>query len=92
MTGVLLALIVACEAGFWLLLGAGLVTRYVLGRRRAGAVLLAGARLRVEHAAVGRSAVRVPLRRRAAGPMTTPTAPDAVATPSPASTARRRHP
>lgn len=36
----LIAVIIACEIGFWLLLGAGLVTRYVLRRRRLGAVLL----------------------------------------------------
>jgi hypothetical protein len=42
-SGVLLALIVACEIGFWLLLGAGMVTRYLLGWRRTSAVLLAGA-------------------------------------------------
>src|SRR5918997_1529182 len=37
----LLALIVACEIGFWVVLGAGLTARYVLGQRRLGAVLLA---------------------------------------------------
>ena len=36
----LIAVIVACEIGFWVVLGAGLVTRYLLGRRRLGAVLL----------------------------------------------------
>lgn len=36
-----LAVIVACEVGFWVLIVAGLVTRYVLGRRRLGLVLLA---------------------------------------------------
>ena len=36
----LIALIVACEIGFWVVLGAGLVTRYLLGRRQLGAVLL----------------------------------------------------
>lgn len=36
----LLAVIVACEIGFWVVLGAGLVARYVLRRRRLGAVLL----------------------------------------------------
>lgn len=35
-------LIVACEIGFWLCLAAGLTARYLLGRRRLGAVLLAG--------------------------------------------------
>jgi hypothetical protein len=33
-------LIVACEIGFWLVLLAGLATRYLLGRKRAGAVVL----------------------------------------------------
>jgi hypothetical protein len=37
----LLAVIVAAEIGFWVLLAAGLATRYVLGRRRLGAILLA---------------------------------------------------
>jgi hypothetical protein len=37
----LIAIIVACEIGFWVVLGAGLVARYLLGRRRLGAVLLA---------------------------------------------------
>lgn len=37
----LIALIVACEVGFWVLLGAGLATRYVLRRRRLSTVLLA---------------------------------------------------
>lgn len=36
----LLALIAACEIGFWVVLGAGLVARYVLRMRRLGAVLL----------------------------------------------------
>jgi hypothetical protein len=36
----LIAIIVACEIGFWVVLGAGLVARYLLGRRRLGAVLL----------------------------------------------------
>ena len=36
----LLALIAACEIGFWLLLAAGLATRYLLRRRRTGAALL----------------------------------------------------
>ena len=35
-------LIVACEIGFWIVLAAGLAARYLLGRRRLGAVLLAG--------------------------------------------------
>jgi hypothetical protein len=38
---VLVAVIVACEIGFWVVLLAGLVARYPLGRRRLGAVLLA---------------------------------------------------
>lgn len=37
----LLALIIACEVGFWVLLAAGLVTRYLLRRRRLSTVLLA---------------------------------------------------
>src|SRR5919107_2656788 len=37
----LIAIIVACEIGFWVVLGAGLVARYLLGRRRLGGVLLA---------------------------------------------------
>lgn len=37
----LVAVIVAGEVGFWVVLGAGLVTRYLLRRRTAGAVLLA---------------------------------------------------
>jgi hypothetical protein len=37
----LLAIIVAAEIGFWVLLAAGLASRYLLGRRRLGAVLLA---------------------------------------------------
>lgn len=36
------ALIVACEVGFWLMLGAGLVARYLLRMRRASTVLLVG--------------------------------------------------
>ncbi|XVQ07840.1 hypothetical protein ACQP1W_35415 [Spirillospora sp. CA-255316] len=36
----LLALIAACEIGFWLLLLAGLAVRYLLRRRRLGAALL----------------------------------------------------
>ncbi|GAB3812389.1 hypothetical protein [Micromonospora zhanjiangensis] len=35
-----LAVIAACEIGFWVLLGAGLLARYLLRRRRLGAVLL----------------------------------------------------
>ena len=37
----LVALILACEIGFWVVLAAGLATRYLLHRRRAGAILLA---------------------------------------------------
>ncbi|WP_427888108.1 2TM domain-containing protein [Kribbella sp. GL6] len=37
----LLAVIAACEIGFWVLLAAGLVTRYLLRLRRTGMVLLA---------------------------------------------------
>jgi hypothetical protein len=37
----LIALIVACEIGFWVVLGAGLAARYLLGRRQLGGVLLA---------------------------------------------------
>lgn len=37
----LVALILACEIGFWVVLGSGLVARYLLGRRRLGAILLA---------------------------------------------------
>jgi hypothetical protein len=33
-------LIVACEIGFWLVLFAGLATRYLLGRQRVGAAIL----------------------------------------------------
>jgi hypothetical protein len=36
----LVALIVICEIGFWVVLGSGLVARYLLGRRRTGAILL----------------------------------------------------
>ncbi|MFH8223506.1 hypothetical protein ACH4C2_28210 [Streptomyces sp. NPDC018057] len=36
----IVGLIVACEAGFWVLLAAGLAVRYLLGRRRLGAALL----------------------------------------------------
>jgi hypothetical protein len=38
---VILAAVIACEIGFWLVLAAGLVARYPLRRRRLGAVLLA---------------------------------------------------
>jgi hypothetical protein len=38
---VLVAAIVACEIGFWVVLVAGLAARYLLRRRRLGAVLLA---------------------------------------------------
>ncbi|BCJ31372.1 hypothetical protein [Actinocatenispora sera] len=37
----LFAVIVGCEIGFWLLVGAGLACRYLLRRRRASTVLLA---------------------------------------------------
>ncbi|WP_207392601.1 hypothetical protein [Aeromicrobium sp. IC_218] len=37
----ILAVIVACEVGFWVLIGAGLVARYVLRAPRLGLVLLA---------------------------------------------------
>ena len=37
----LLAVIAACEVGFWVLLGAGMVVRYLLRWRRTGAVVLA---------------------------------------------------
>jgi hypothetical protein len=36
----LIAIIIACEIGFWVVLGAGLAARYLLGRRRLSAVLL----------------------------------------------------
>jgi hypothetical protein len=36
-----LALIIACEVAFWVVLGAGLAARYGLGMRRLGLVLLA---------------------------------------------------
>ncbi|MGC4804769.1 hypothetical protein [Micromonospora sp. DT233] len=36
----IVAVIVACEIGFWLILGAGLFARYVLRRKRLGSVLL----------------------------------------------------
>jgi hypothetical protein len=41
--GILIVLIVACEIGFWCLLGVGLVARYVMRLPRTSAVLLAGA-------------------------------------------------
>lgn len=37
----ILAVIVACEVGFWVLIGAGLVARYLLRRPRLGLLLLA---------------------------------------------------
>src|ERR1700754_2822344 len=37
----LIAIIVACEVGFWAVLAAGLVARYLLDRRRLSSVLLA---------------------------------------------------
>ena len=37
----LVTLIVACEIAFWVVLAGGLATRYLLDRRRAGAILLA---------------------------------------------------
>ncbi len=43
MTGSLVVLIVTCEVSFWLVLGAGLVARYLLRWSRMGAVLLAAA-------------------------------------------------
>jgi hypothetical protein len=36
----MLPYVVACEIGFWVVLGAGLLARYVLNRRRLGAALL----------------------------------------------------
>jgi hypothetical protein len=42
---VLLAVIAACEIGFWVVLAAGLVTRYLLRLRKPGLVLLAAAPL-----------------------------------------------
>jgi hypothetical protein len=39
-SGFLLAVIVACEVGFWIVLAAGLAARYLLRRRRLGTVLL----------------------------------------------------
>ncbi|MFZ0157647.1 MAG: hypothetical protein WAL50_01345 [Kineosporiaceae bacterium] len=38
----IVAAIVACEIGFWVVLGAGLMARYMLRLRRTGAVLLTG--------------------------------------------------
>jgi hypothetical protein len=37
----LLPIIIAAEIGFWVLLAGGLTARYLLGRRRSGAILLA---------------------------------------------------
>jgi hypothetical protein len=37
---VIVAVIIACEIGFWAILAAGLFARYILRRRRLGAVLL----------------------------------------------------
>ena len=37
----IVAVIVACEIGFWVVLAAGLVSRYVLRRRRLSTALLA---------------------------------------------------
>lgn len=37
----LLPIIIAAEIGFWVLLAVGLTARYLLGRRRTGAILLA---------------------------------------------------
>ncbi|MGO2658233.1 hypothetical protein [Mycetocola reblochoni] len=37
----ILAIIIACEIGFWVAIAAGLATRYLLRRPRVGAVLLA---------------------------------------------------
>jgi hypothetical protein len=39
---VIVGLIIACEAGFWVLLGAGLAVRYLLRMRRTGVALLLG--------------------------------------------------
>jgi hypothetical protein len=41
----LAAVIIGCEVGFWLVLGAGLALRYLLNRPRAGLVVLAAAPL-----------------------------------------------
>jgi hypothetical protein len=38
--GVLYALIVGCEVAFWVVLGAGLAIRYVMGRKRLSALVL----------------------------------------------------
>lgn len=38
-----LAVIIACEIGFWVVIIMGLLTRYLLGRKRLGAMLLATA-------------------------------------------------
>lgn len=37
----ILAIVIGCEIGFWILLGLGLAARYLWGMRRLGAVLLA---------------------------------------------------
>ncbi|MDR1117874.1 MAG: hypothetical protein LBL01_01070 [Bifidobacteriaceae bacterium] len=37
----IVALIIGCEIGFWVLIAAGLVARYLLGAKKLGAVLLA---------------------------------------------------
>jgi hypothetical protein len=39
-SAVILALIIACEVGFWVLLAAGLSVRYLLGKRRLSNVML----------------------------------------------------
>jgi hypothetical protein len=39
----LLAIIIACEIGFWIVLGSGLAARYLLRRRRLSTVLLVAA-------------------------------------------------
>lgn len=41
----MVAVIIACEIGFWILLGAGLCARYLLRRKRLGAALLVGTAL-----------------------------------------------
>lgn len=41
----ILAAIIACEVGFWVAIGGGLITRYVFGRPRLGAMLLLAAPL-----------------------------------------------
>jgi hypothetical protein len=42
-TPMLLAIIIACEIGFWILIGVGLTSRYLLRRPRLGAALLVSA-------------------------------------------------